>query len=68
MNEPEKQIDDESEGWLKRIKRLFAQIPFNQIKRISYTLAAWCKTWWRSILTYTIRISVLDFSQVFHYL
>jgi len=43
MNEPEKQIDDESEGWLKRIKRLFAQIPFNQIKRISYTLAACAK-------------------------
>ena len=54
MNEPEKQINDESEGWLKRIKKLFAQIPFNQIKRISYTLAAWCKTWWRSVLIYIL--------------
>ena len=54
MNEPGKQIDDESEGWLKRIKRLFAQIPFNQIKRISYILAAWCKTWWISVLIYIL--------------
>jgi len=59
MNEPEKQIDDESEGWLKRIKRLFVQIPFNQIKCISYTLAAWCKTWWRSVLIYIILFGLL---------
>lgn len=54
MNESRKQTDDGSEGWLKRIKRLFVQIPFNQLKRISSTVAAWCKTWRRSALIYVI--------------
>ena len=47
-------------GWLKRIKRLFVQTPFNQIKRISSTLVAWCKTWWKSILTYIILLGLVS--------